>query len=535
MQDMSAIEQLPATLNRISQVALARMRLGDSLQIKDERSKLEAWLGGVAETEEQTGDRILSALQSFYESRVFRGPRQARLICYGCAQPFDAQPHPVRLIENPELFIALLDYVDTYSHRIRIFRKCYRGLLNCYFSYNPYSDDATAEGRLNWEALRKFLQGRMDNLKTKGYNPGWIAALSDHADLLAEYPCERYGAAALDGDWSAADEIRLRLEIADDSWLIQRLIITQIKAMLAQDDQPFKELIDHALLLLSQHRLYAGAGLKRLLDRYAKCADREVNAPLRDFAMSVWGNPWLPRNAHLWQCRPGARKMVADWLKRHLLNEFFLTISGGDGDNPRRLNFWELYCDDLQGMYFALGRDAFVSGNKSLYRFRRNAKGLIVRLTDAAPGLHALILQFERHHVVEFNRHNNVSYFYDTQHGIPPFYFGKGWVEVGALSVGNVLKGSSVSTQSKPLRHQDINQLAWEGEFAREMGATENSIKEFCRKYQCRYKDLRSQDGHQWIRPTNQMQCAHDAASVLWGWGFAWSADEKAYFRRQEM
>jgi hypothetical protein len=528
---MRAIDQLPHTLKSISQAALSKLRLGDSLQMLDERSKLEEWVGGASDLEEATGDRILASLQAFHENQFIRGLRQARLICYGCVQPFGSQPNPNRLIEDRQRFMKLLDYVEKYHHRTRSFRKCYRGLLNCYFSYDPYRGDTTTEGRENWETLRKFLDKQKGSLKTSGFNPPWVAALDDHPNLLCEDPCGCYGLAALQGDWTASDELRERLEISDDSWLTRRLILAQVKAVLELDDRTFKEFIDDVLLLLSNHPLHAGAALKILLNRYAQCGDPEASARLRDFAISLWGNPWLAGNEPHWQCSREARDMLVNWLKRHLLHEFFATLAGENADNLRRLNFWELYCGDLLGMYLALGKDAFVRGNKELYRFRKSAKGLVVKLTDGAHDLHALIMQFGQHHVVEFSSHNNVAYFYDTQQGTPPFYFGKGWVEVGALSVGNVLKGSNVAPLSKPIRHQDTKQLAWEGAFAQAMGSSENSIREFCRKYHCRHEESRTRDGYEWILPTEETQCGHEAWSVLSGWGFKSSPDKKGYYR----
>ena len=223
--------------------------------------------------------------------------------------------------------------------------------------------------------------------------------------------------------------------------------------------------------------------------------------------------------------------MVAHWLKYHLIQKFFSILSSDDADNPRRLNFWELYCEDMQGIYFALGSDAFIRSNAELYKLRHDAKGLIVRLAEGRKDIQTLIMQFGQHHVVEFNHYNYPAFFYDTLHGLPPFYLSKGWVDIGALSASKMSKGAVAAAPSKPLRHQDTDQLSWEGKFAHLMGATGNTIKAFCRKYRCRHEDLRSQGGQEWIRPTSQTQCGPEAWSVLLGWGFSLSPDEQGYCR----
>ena len=523
------LDQLQRVLHNVSQVALAKMHLGDSLQLAQERSRLVEWLGGISEPEESTGDHIADALHAFEQNKYISSLHKARLICYGCTQPFGTPPQ--RLIENSKLFAILLEYVDRHYYRIRAFRKCYRGLLNSYFSYDPDSADSLAEGRHNMEALQKFLDKRKDGLETTGYNPEWIAALAAHHNLLGEDPCGSYQLTDIDENLAVFDDIRERLEIGDDSWIIRRIIFSQVEAATALDDPSFKESIDGILLLLIGHPLHAGAAVTLLLERYARCDQPDGNTSLQDISVRLWGNPWLAANAHQWQCSQEARNMVAYWLKCYLLQEFLSILSSDDADNQRRLNFWELYCEDMQGMYFALGSDAFIRGNTKLYKLRHDAKGLIVKLAEGRNDIHALILQFGQHHVVEFNRYHYPAHFYDTQHGLPPFYLSKGWMEIGALSASKLGKGVGATAPSKPMRHHDTNQLAWEGEFAHIMGATENAIKAFCRKYRCQHEDLRSQGGQEWMRPTGQTQCGPDAWSVLLGWGFTLSSDKQDYCR----
>lgn len=526
---MSALDQLQRTLHNVSQVALARMRPGDSLQMAHERSRLMAWLGGTAEPEGADGDRIADALRAFEQNRYVSGLRQARLVCYGCTQPFGTPPQ--RLIENSKLFAILLEYVDRHYYRTRLFRKCYRGLLNCYFSYDPAGTDSLAEGRHNWEALRRFLDKRKDCLDTPDYNPAWVAALSAHHNVLDKDPCKPYLLTDLEQNLAAFEYLREGLDIGNDSWLIRKIVFSQVREAISLDDQPFSASIDGLLLLLIDHPLHADAALALLLNRHARSSQMELGAALRDFSVKLWGNPWLAADAHRWQCSDEARKMVALSLKRHLLSEFFWMLCDDDIEDPRRLNFWELYCADMQGMYFALGGDAFIRGNLDLYKFRQNAKSLVVRLTEGRHDTHALILQFSEHHVVEFNSHHNPAYFYDTRHGLPPFYLSKGWVEVGALSASKISQGVGTSPRSKALRHHDSNQLPWEGKFAELMGATENSIKAFCRKYRCQHEDLRSQGGQEWIRPGDQTQCGTEGWAVLLGWGFRPSRDKQGFSR----
>ncbi|MFZ3018028.1 MAG: EH signature domain-containing protein [Gallionella sp.] len=525
---MDVLKRLQRKLTNLNRIVLAKLRPGDAVQMLNERAKLEEWIGGTAQVESSASGTIEQALGTYRENNYLKGLRQIRLVCYGCTQVLDGG---YRLIDNREPFEQLLLYAGRYGNRPGSLRKLYRGLLSCYFAYDPYAQEATPSGRSNWEKLREFLGKHLESLQTRGFTPDWIAALNRHPSLLGADPCRPYEQLVFDGDWSAFDELRERLEIGADSWLVRRMVMTPIETAANMNDAEFKDHLDILLLLLHSYRLYADAGLSILLDRYAQCHNRKVCSPLRDFAIARWGNPWLPENSHQWQCGAAARDMLAYWLKRHLLSGFFTLLCNDDKKLSRRLNFWKLYSEDLTGMYFALGRDAFDTDNMEAYKFRRAAKGLITRLSEERHDVHACIMQFEHHHVVEFNRDNNVAYLYDLKHGTPHFYLSKGWAEIGALSVTSVSQGLDVSRQSKPLRHQDTPQLNWEGRFAQELGATDNALKAFCRNYQCRYTDSRERDGHQWIHPENLAKYGPEVWSILSGWGFKLSNEENGYCR----
>ncbi len=493
-----------------------------------ERTKLREWVGGTAQLDENSSSTIEEALRAYQQNNYLKGLRQIRLVCYGCTQTLDADNY--RLIDNREQFEQLLLYVGRYANRPTALRKLYHGLQACYFSYDPYASETTPAGRANWEALRTFLRNHLNLLLSPGYTPDWVITLSQHPNLLGEDPCRPYENLVFQGDWSAFEELCAQLDISTASWLVRQMVMTPIKTIESMDDDAFKDNLDSILLLLHSYRLYAATGLTLLLNRFALCTNRKTSIGLRDFSLALWGNPWLPENSHQWQCSEDARNLLAHWLKRHLLKGFFSLLCD-DEKNSRRFQLWDLYSQDLTGMYFALGTDAFDISNMELYKFRRLAKGLITKLPEGKQNVHACIMQFKNHHVVEFNRDNNVAYLYDLKQGTPHFYLSKGWAEIGALSVTEVSKGVDVTSQSKPLRHQDTPQLNWEGRFAQELGPTKNAIKAFCAKYQCGHTDTSEQNGQQWIRPRNHAQYGPEVWSILNGWGFTLSNNENGFLR----
>ncbi len=516
---MTVLEKLRRTLSAVNKGALSRIRPGDALQLHNEQALLRAWVKGGAQLEQLPQDGIDQALRAYRLHKNLKGLRQVRLVCHGCTQGGPGE----RLIENRELFAKLLEYAAQYTGRHRTFRKLYRALLNGYFSYDAEQE----EGRRNRERLRAFLADHLAAFEVCEFTPLWLLTLIKYPQLLGERPGQVIEATFLKGDWSVFNEICQRLELDHGSWLIRRLVMAQFSQATDMDDAGFMDHLDSLLLFLNDFPLYAAPGLRSLLDRYVDCKSRDVYPALRDFAVNLWGNPWLA--AHQWQCGERARNMLAHWLRRQLLADFFSILSNDDREHPRRFDFWDLYCEDMTGMYFALGSDAYARGNMALYEFRHQAKGLIARLTEEKHGVHTCIMQFAHYHVVEFNRQNNVAYFYDTRLGTPSFYFAKGWLDIGAISVKDVEEGADVARTSKPLRHQDSRELAWEGVFAREMGSSVHAIEAFCRKYQCSYE--KQGDGSERIRVEAPDRYGMEVWSVLAGWGYSYSASDRLWLR----
>lgn len=521
---MDTLDRLTDTMDRLSKVALATLRPSDLLPIQYERQQLIAWLGSEVDMEALSGDRITIALRHFAESGFVRDLRQARLLCYGCTQVYSEQGE--RLIEDLKLFTTLLTYLTQHQERTRAFRKCYRGLLNAYFAYDPEAETVLGSGRTSWASLHNFLQNTQDKLASDGHIPEWVRVLSANTGLLSTVPCDEYRHGVADID--RIEAFRFELNISIDSWFIRSFVQSHAERIMGMADAAFQDEVNDALQLLAQYPLYTSRMLEKLLDRYSACTTRPPCDALRDFAIEQWGAPWMAQNEVNWLCSPAAREMVSNWGKKYLVHEFFHLFAPKGADNSRRAAFWNLYSEDLKGMYFALGSDAFDISNREFLKFRTDAKGLVVKLNDSKHNLHAVILQFEKLHIVEFSQQINVAYFYDTSKGTPEFYLSKGWVNVGALSVGNAIKGNTQSQQARAMQHSDEKHLNWEGRFAQELGRSDASRQHFCEHHGATYSEAA---GKAWIKPADQQRYPKEVGSVLQGWGYTWSPEANAYFR----
>lgn len=554
---MSAIDILEKNLQRLNQTALANICSGDISPLQKEFSKLKKWIGDGAGSNALSEDRIIAALGTFYTNLKFDGLAQARLVCFGCTQTFG--PKRNRLIEDRQRFMQLLDYVDKLHDRPRPFRKCYRGLLNAYFSYDPDSSDSTPEGRQSWEGLREFLNNRKECTETPDFNPEWVTALFEHCNLLTKNPCQPYGLASLDGDRSAFNDIRDRLEISDDSWLIRHLVDAQVDAAIALPDTKFKPVIDRLLKLISEHELLADAALSKLINRYAECEIKDIHSGLRDFSVAHWKNPWLPSNAARWgSVRSNAKEMVASWLKLELIGQFFSLLAEDGSNDTRRVEFWKQYHNEIDDMYFALGPSAMHKNSRDFKEIRKAMEGRLLQLYAAgAPTNNAFIMMIGDYAVVEFGSTGNAAFIFNRREQLPFKLTGD---VAGDLSE---LKNHEAKSCVKRLVHRDTNEGKWEDTFrailhndvgvqcsasGRSFAATSQPVQvsnsstpgafsdaaliRLASEQGFIIKDNRNSGGALWVNAQRTLK--HDTRRILQAWGFRWSERREAFYKKED-
>jgi hypothetical protein len=555
-----ALQRLKQLLEGRTRSSLSRIDTADFSDLEKEARKLRRWIGSSTGSDKPPNDRIVAAMRRFSLSGTLDGVAQAKLVCFGCTQSFGTNRY--RIIEQKKLFVALLEYVDQYHRKPRLFRRCYRGLLNGYFSYDPHAPDASSDGLSSWDALRKFLDRRKDCIQTPTA-PDWVSALSDHANLLGGEPSKRYGLAALHGDRSAFDALRQRLGITDDSWLIRSLVGAQIDAAVGLTEENFKFALHPLLDLLNEHQLVRDNNLVKLINRYADCTRKDVHARLRDFAVTHWRNPWLPTNEARWGLvRTDAREMIAGWLKLQLIGQFFALLAEDGANDTRRLEFWRHYHDQIEDMYFALGRSATHNNSPDFKAIRKAMEGRLLSLYAAGTNSNnAFIMMIRDYAIVEFGTVGNAAFIFKRKE--LPF------VLKGAVAGNDTqLKNWSHAGYVTRLVHRDTSYGSWEREFAAvlsrrvgaetphfERSATRRSVHsdqagtgsptrltsatpfsvealaKFTNEHGLVIHDLRAKGGNLWLSMARGL--SEEARKTLELWDFRWSDKRRAFFRQE--
>jgi hypothetical protein len=193
---MAAVDLLEQRLRAINASALARLNPGDLSGLEAELPKLQIWAGSGTGIEVLDDEPVVTAVRQFRKSGALTGLAQARLVCYGCTREIDGK----RVIEEPARFAALVEYVDGFHTHPRPFRRCYRALLEAYFSFD--AETASEEARQSWRLLRRFLDRRKSWIESTGSNPEWVPALLENRHILTEDPVTRFGMSALQENYT---------------------------------------------------------------------------------------------------------------------------------------------------------------------------------------------------------------------------------------------------------------------------------------------------------------------------------------------
>lgn len=536
--EMKTLDALRHSLTAINRSAFQGLHF-DQHAIEQELKKLKGWLKDSGENSPSV-DLIQESLLRFHKSGTVANLKDARLVCRGVVTPIGA--NQVRLIEDDKLFPKLLDCIAQYSAEPRKFRRCYRGLLSSYFSFDPDEEEGVGAERSNWMQLRSFLSEHLKTIQTDGTNPDWVGAISAHQNLLSDKPCERYGSAFLEGRKDDFEEAENHLDISGASWVGRSVVQAMVSAASHLDDDGFKHHLPELLRLLGEprHASLVDNSLSQILDRYSQTMPMVMHLGLCNFAVEHWKNPWVNVNHARWRSvSETARKMVADWLKLDFLKQFFELLSADGSNDTRRLDFWGRYHTRIDDMYFVLGKYAMNNRAPAFVELKKKMDGRLLSLQGGgAPENNAFIMTIGDCAFVEFGTTGNAAYVYQISGGLP-------------FDLANSKTLSAVNLKDKRsaerLMHKDnVHGYAnWENRFdchlfltygirakddelpepwrsglclSRESESTHN-IEAFCRAFNFNFEDRRSAGGQLCIDTDNINKVVN---RQLHNWGFGY-------------
>jgi hypothetical protein len=460
---MALIDMLETRLQEKGRQAFVGLSFTDAGPIQAEQTELEQWVTLMTGLQPPPGTRVLAALRRFRTDRHFSSILQARHICHGCLTLYD---HRLPLLmEDVQAFPMLLQYVDSFHHRPRLFRRCFQGLMGAYFIYEPGIPNPAAGpyhnrdvGWRNRKMLREFLEQRQSCIRAPKFNPDWVNAIADHPGIFSTNPSHAYVSAALRNDFAAFDNVCERLNIGKSSWFARALVYGQVDNIVGKPDTEFQQHINTSINLLNRHRWSVNKGLAKIINRYAASEDTRTHSSLRDFSISQWKNPWLAKQAKEWKTvSTEARKMVSGWIRQHLVRQFFWMLAQGTSLDVRRAEFWMQYHHRIDALYFALGSHASNNSTRDFIEIRKAMEGHLLGLDRAGtPDNNACIFMMGNYAVVEFGDNRTPAYIYDRRAQLP---FELKW---GFKVTGGELRNQRTTAFVQLLEHRDTREKSWE-------------------------------------------------------------------------
>lgn len=378
-------------------------------------------------------DSIVKVVETYRQSKRVANFYELKSICYGASLRMS---DGWCLLGDDKLrneMLSNVEHVEEYSQHLR----CFQALLSCYFSFALYDSDTSQDAKDGWERLRDWLAQQREKFQQFGKNkklflPDWFNVLNEHKNLLTNKPCDRYGADMLREDYSSINGVMQSLGIQGDSWVMQEVVLSRIRAAAGYADDQFKP---HLKRLLENVQGKTGMQVPPLLklramallvSRYTRCKSRPEHPLLRDAAVFIIGNPWLKQSEwEVWVKKPDgnpdndAREMVNGWLKRQLITDFFELLSANDNLVQRRRDYWLKYESQIGGLWFVLGPNAwskstFDSGHKAV-KDRCDKEQWLQMLSPANNDNNAFVMHIGDKLVVEFGLTGNACFFYPTE------------------------------------------------------------------------------------------------------------------------
>lgn len=404
-----------------------------------------------------------TALRDFWHTQRIETPRHAFLVSFSMCIPIS--PSGPCIMEDRQRFRSLLDTnqgLGQWAGEPRRFRRCYRGLVRSYFTYDVKIERASSAAKQNWCDLRDYLYARVDSISGPQINLDWVDAAICNRHLFGENPCAPYADDLLRGDTSKIDMLSEQLGIEKKSWFFRETILAQVRQATAFSQDRFRDFIPQLLEMLRGNEIIRDSGLILILDKYATASQPRLNEHLRNASVEWWGNPWLPSNDARWGgVTTAARTMVSEWLKREFVEAFFTKLAQDGVGDRRRAEFWLRYVKSMDHIQFALGPRALNSPDRDFVVLRKKMDGLYTDLKDPRSDNNAFIMTMGNLVIVEFGDAGAV-YGYNAQEKLP--FNANESLRTGVNTQNSLKQSSRIFWQS----HHDRRQK-WEDTFEEEL------------------------------------------------------------------
>jgi len=364
----------------------------------------------------EPSERTLLAIRSFRSQGRDVDYRTLRLVAYACCQWMAADLYAV--LTDAVALETLLSAVAVYTQDPRAFRRLYTGILSAYLNAERYASWFSIDAERGFGLLQNFLSTTCKAVGEVQPPLPRIEILKQYPQILSDSPGHYFSAKWIAGEPNELANITEKLSITGNSWLAVETVKAAIQETVSSNDSVFLSRIPTLLAAAIDPRFQAIRDdiYEHVLTRYAQIEPPTVHPQLRDAVIAAWKNPWLPSNQGAWgRVSKNVRDMVSGWLKLELIHQFFETLQEHGRQDRRRFEFWRTYHEQMDDVYFALGRDAYRSNHPNLIKLRAEMDGRLFELTGTLPTTNAFIMCMGDRVVVEFSQTANAAHTFSRQ------------------------------------------------------------------------------------------------------------------------
>lgn len=365
-------------------------------------AEVEAMLGGAApqRVDEQ---RIAAAIERLTDGeRLSFGDLVACTV--GATVPVPLAGVPVRIVDSTPLTLMLRDQLGRFEGDPRRGRRLAFAVAHAVLSPASPPVGTAKENLVRLGTFLPALLGEHDGETMRS-----LHLLREIEPTVTELSLDAYVGYVTSDDDAMLPLIRAGAPSA--SWVWPEVVQRGLRTAAAQTDEVYSRQVDRYLEVVQRHEHAVDLGLGLMLERMARSARRPEHTGVRQLATGRWGDP-RPRQNHpgwtTWTTE-AARKMVVAWSTRRIIERFFRSLAGIDGDGARA-DFWDRYAESIDDLWIYTSEDT-----------RRNRRDVVVELRKVLEGnvhpmkhstVNAFAMQIGGHVFVEFSEIGNALYVY---------------------------------------------------------------------------------------------------------------------------
>lgn len=203
----------------------------------------------------------------------------------------------------------------------------------------------------------------------------------------------------------------IRLGVPPASWVWKAVVTGGLRTASLDGDGQYLRRTSEYVELAQRHPSALDAALGLILNRLAKARSTPDQPKLRELVVARWGDPRQRAAIPDWErwAAPEARRLVASWMTRLVIDGFFESLSGPGGD-PARAAFWGRYAMAIDELWVYTSVDARRSRGPVVAELRANLGGNVQRMRH--PTANAFAMRIGEYVFLEFSEKGNALFIY---------------------------------------------------------------------------------------------------------------------------